>query len=347
MSEASINSNLEEAFKNSDWSTICAALMPRFNDYLARRSKNVFECEQVNSLEHVFTVPALYDDQAGTRKQVIVPMKVFTRDIDAELEKAKKVTEAANTATEKANTAAANADKAREGLETKKQEVNNAVAESKTATEAAKKATSDTLASKKAIEQNEETRKTAEQTRAASEASRVKAEQARVDVESKRVSAESARSSAEQARASSETARASSETSRVYAENQRQTAERARSDAEAGRALAEAGRVNAEQGRVSAEQLRETNTSTAIASSVVQTSLAKELNEHPTIAGENGNWWRWNLQTHAYEDTGIIARGGAMYPTFRQSRNKLLMIDYGSNVSEHVVKRRNKLVIKV
>jgi hypothetical protein len=58
MSDASINSNLEEAFKNSDWSTICAALMPRFNDYLARRSKNVFECEQVNSLEHVFTVPA-------------------------------------------------------------------------------------------------------------------------------------------------------------------------------------------------------------------------------------------------------------------------------------------------
>lgn len=347
MSDASINSNLEEAFKNSDWSTICAALMPRFNDYLARRSKNVFECEQVNSLEHVFTVPALYDDLAGTRKQVIVPMKVFTRDIDAELEKAKKVTEAANTATEKANTAAANADKAREGLETKKQEVDNAVAESKTATEAAKKATSDTLASKKAIEQNEEARKTAEQTRAASEASRVKAEQARIDVESKRVSAESARSSAEQKRASAETARASAENSRINVEHERQTAERGRNEAEADRVLAEAGRVNAEQGRVSAEQLRETNTSNAIASSIVQTSLAKELNEHPTIAGENGNWWRWNLQTHAYEDTGVIARGGAMFPTFRQSRNKLLMIDYGSNVSEHVVKRRNKLVIKV
>lgn len=347
MSDAGINSNLEEAFKNSDWSTICAALMPHFNDYLARRSKNVFECEQVNSLEHVFTVPALYDDLAGTRKQVIVPMKVFTRDIDAELEKAKKVTEAANTATEKANTAAANADKAREGLETKKQEVDNAVAESKTATEAAKKATSDTLASKKAIEQNEEARKTAEQTRAASEASRVKAEQARIDVESKRVSAESARSSAEQKRASAETARASAENSRINVEHERQTAERGRNEAEVDRVLAEAGRVNAEQGRVSAEQLRETNTSNAIASSIVQTSLAKELNEHPTIAGENGNWWRWNLQTHAYEDTGVIARGGAMFPTFRQSRNKLLMIDYGSNVSEHVVKRRNKLVIKV
>ena len=347
MSDAKVGTSIEDAIKNSDWSSVSIALWPHIVEQMKLHSKNIFECEMVYDLAHINTVPALYDDNNGTRKQVIVPMKVFTSDIDAELEKAKEVTTAAQKATDKANTAATNADKAREELETKKQEVDNAVAESKTATEAAKKATSDTLASKKAIEQNEEARKTAEQTRAASEASRVKAEQARVDVESKRVSAESARSSAEQERASAETARASSENSRINVENERQTAERGRNEAEADRVLAEAGRVNAEQGRVSAEQLRETNTSTAIASSVVQTSLAKELNEHPTIAGGNGNWWRWNLQTHAYEDTGIIARGGAMYPTFRQSRNKLLMIDYGSNVSEHVVKRRNKLVIKV
>lgn len=347
MSDAKVGTNIEDAIKNSDWSSVSIALWPHIVQQMKLHSKNIFECEMVYDLDHINTVPALYDDNKGTRKQVIVPMKVFTRDIDAELEKAKEVTTAAQKATDKANTAATNADKAREDLETKKQEVNNAVAESKTATEAAKKATSDTLASKKAIEQNEEARKTAEQTRAASEASRVKSEQARVEVEIKRVSAESARASAEQKRASAETARASAENSRVSVENKRQTAERARSNAEADRNLAEAGRVNAEAGRVSAEHLRETNTSTAIASSVVQTNLAKELNEHPTIAGENGNWWRWNLQTHAYEDTGIIARGGAMYPTFRQSRNKLLMIDYGSNVSEHVVKRRNKLVIKV
>ena len=340
-------SNIEEAFKSTSWSSLSAEFAPHFFEYLKNHSKNVYECERVQSLEYVTTVPALYDDNKGTRKQVIVPMKVFTRDIDAELEKAKEVTTAAQKATDKANTAATNADKARDDLETKKQEVNNAVAESKTATEAAKKATSDTLASKKAIELNEEARKTAEQTRAASEASRVKSEKARVEVEIKRVSAESARASAEQKRASAETARTSAENSRVNLENERQTAERVRSNAEADRTLAEAGRVNAEAGRVSAEHLRETNTSTAIASSVVQTNLAKELNEHPTIAGENGKWWSWNLQTHAYEDTGIIARGGAMYPTFRQSRNKLLMIDYGSNVSEHVVKRRNKLVIKV
>jgi hypothetical protein len=347
MSDVMVGTSIEDAIKNSDWSSVSIALWPHIVEQMKLHSKNIFECEMVYDLDHINTVPALYDDNKGTRKQVIVPMKVFTSDIDAELEKAKEVTTAAQKATERANTAATNADKAREDLETKKQEVNNAVAESKTATEAAKMATSDTLASKKAIEQNEETRKTAEQTRATSEAARVKAEQGRADVENKRVAAESARSSAEQKRASAETDRASAENSRVSLENERQTAERARSNAEADRTLAEAGRVNAEAGRVSAEHLRETNTSTAIASSVVQTNLAKELNEHPTIAGENGNWWRWNLQTHAYEDTGIIARGGAMYPTFRQSRNKLLMIDYGSNVSEHVVKRRNKLVIKV
>lgn len=347
MSDASINSNLEEAFKNSDWSTICAALMPHFNDYLARRSKNVFECEQVNSLEHVFTVPALYDDLAGTRKQVIVPMKVFTRDFDAELEKAKKVTEAANTATEKANTAAANADKAREGLETKKQEVDNVVAESKTATEAAKKATSDTLASKTAIEKNESGRQTAEQTRQAQEAARQKSETLRSSNETSRQNQEASRVSQEKNRQSAETTRGVNETTRQSQESARQKQETARAEAENKRLAAESGRVLAENSRVSAENKRQSDTNTAIINSMLQTDLAKEMNDHPPKMGSNGNWWQWDLSKHEYVDTGVIARGGAMYPSFRQHRNKLLMIDYGSNVAEHVVKRRNKLVIKV
>lgn len=347
MSDVKVGTSIEDAIKNSDWSSVSIALWPHIVEQMKLHSKNIFDCEMVYDLDHINTVPALYDDNKGTRKQVIVPMKVFTKDLDADLVEAKKATTAANTAAATANTAASNADKAREGLETKKLQVDDAIGASRTATEAAKQATTDTLASKKAIEQNEETRKTAEQTRATSEAARVKAEQGRADVENKRVAAESARSSAEQKRVSAETVRASAENSRVKVENDRQAAEKNRSDAEAKRVVAEQGRVGAEQRRESAEHLRETNTSTAIESSKTQTDLAKELNEHPPKMGGNGNWWQWNLQTHAYEDTGVIARGGAMYPTFRQSRNKLLMIDYGSNVSEHVVKRRNKLVIKV
>lgn len=347
MSSATNNSNLEEAFKNSDWSAICAALMPHFNDYLARRSKNVFECEQVNTLDHVSTVPALYDDQAGVRKQVIVPMKVFTRDVDAELEKAKKATTAANTAADKANTAAANADKARTGLDAKKKEVDAAVAANKAATDAAKKATTDTLASKAAIEKNESDRQNAETSRGKAETARANAEAARVDVEKKRVTAESARATAEAARANSETTRNSNETTRKSQETTRQTQESARVEAENKRLAAESGRVLAENSRVSAENKRQSDTNTAINNSMLQTELAKEMNDHPPKMGSNGNWWQWDLSKHEYVDTGVIARGGAMYPSFRQHRNKLLMIDYGSNVAEHVGKRRNKLVIKV
>lgn len=347
MSDASINSNLEEAFKNSDWSTICAALMPRFNDYLARRSKNVFECEQVNSLEHVFTVPALYDDLAGTRKQVIVPMKVFTRDIDAELEKAKKVTEAANTATEKANTAAANADKAREGLETKKQEVDNAVAESKTATEAAKKATSDTLASKTAIEKNESGRQTAEQTRQAQEAARQKSETLRSSNETSRQNQEASRVSQEKNRQSAETTRGVNETTRQSQESARQKQETARAEAENKRLAAESGRVLAENSRVSAENKRQSDTNTAIINSMLQTDLAKEMNDHPQKQGDNGNWWKWNTTTKQYEDTGIIARGGMMYPTFEILDNELYVTDAGSNIEERIALEDNELILKL
>ena len=180
MSDAKVGISIEDAIKNSDWSSVSIALWPHIVEQMKLHSKNIFECEMVYDLAHINTVPVLYDDNNGTRKQVIVPMKVFTKDLDAELVEAKKATTAANTAAATANTAASNADKAREGLETKKQQVDDAIGASKTATEAAKQATTDTLASKKAIEQNEETRKTAEQTRATSEAARVKAEQGKI-----------------------------------------------------------------------------------------------------------------------------------------------------------------------
>ena len=61
----------------------------------------------------------------------------------------------------------------------------------------------------------------------------------------------------------------------------------------------------------------------AAEASKTQTALAKELNDHPLKQGDNGNWWKWNVNTHAYEDTGIVARGATMYPIFRHVGNKL------------------------
>lgn len=95
------------------------------------------------------------------------------------------------------------------------------------------------------------------------------------------------------------------------------------------------------------ETKRQQDTSAAITNSQTQTAIAKELNEHPVKIGDNDNWWQWNIKTHAYEDTGIVARGGAMYPTFKHVGNKLYIVDYGSNVSERVVKKGNKLVFRI
>lgn len=282
---------------NEEFEALCAALLPKFNEYLMRHSKNIFSCELATSLDGIKTMPALYDLD-GVQKQVIAPLSLLTKNVDVEIAAAKKATTEANTAAAKANDAAASVTKATTDLTAERKKVEDAVNSSATQTAAAKKATDDTLTSKAAIEQNESARQAAEKTRQTQETTRQTQESARVEAEKQRVSAEN-------------------------------------------------GRATAESGRVKAETKRETDTKAAIVSSKAQTDLAKEMNDHPPKMGSNGNWWQWDLSKHEYVDTGVIARGGAMYPSFRQHRNKLLMIDYGSHVAEHVVKRRNKLVIKV
>ena len=511
-------SNIEESFKNSDWSSICAALMPHFNDYLARRSKNVFECEQVNTLDHVFTVPALYDDMAGVRKQVIVPMKIFTRGVDAAVEDVKKAMDAANTAAGKANDAAASVTQATTDIAAERKKVDESVAASKTATDAAQEATSDVLASKTAIEENESARQTAETDRANAEAARVAAEDKRetdfsaskdacddatakanstyshppyvdrdgyyykwnvttssydktdvnltgkafqikkvfasvsamnatdvntfaendfilintVDVED----ADNAKlyvvalneqgqkfysylvdmsgfrgftgktpqfiignvtTLAEDADAAASISSSGTDTdgNPVYklnlgipmgkrlrfadltdsdkaelmkpatdaaAESKTQTeaCKAATDNANIAAIKATTAATNADKATASANTATaEANTATtnantaatnageATEASKTQTAIAQELNEHPVKMGDNGNWWQWNIRTHAYEDTGIVARGGAMYPTFKHVGNKLYIVDYGSNVSERVVKKGNKLVFRI
>lgn len=275
---------------DTEFEALCARLLPKFNEYLQRHSKNIFSCELATSLDGISTMPALYSKD-GVQKQVIAPLSLLTKDVDIRIEEAKQATEEANTAAGKANDAAASGNKATTDLTAERKKVEDAVSASKSQTEAAKQATEATLSSKAAIESNETKRQAAEQTRQSQE-------QARMDSETKRATAENAR-------------------------------------------------IAAEAGRVTAENKRIDDTLTALTESEKQTNLAQELNDHPPKMGDNGNWWQWDLSKHTYVDTGVIARGGAMYPAFRQRRNKLLMIDYGSHVAEHVVKRRNKLVIKV
>ena len=204
------------------------------------------------------------------------------------------------------------------------------------------------------VTQGEADRVKAETTRNSNETSRQNAENTRNNKETERQNAETTRNNNETARQTAENTRNSNETARQTAENTRnnnetarQTAENTRNSNETARQNAETTRNNNETARKNAETKRQQDTSAAITNSQTQTAIAQELNEHPVKMGDNGNWWQWNIRTHAYEDTGIVARGGAMYPTFKHVGNKLYIVDYGSNVSERVVKKGNKLVFRI
>ena len=329
---------------NEEFEALCAALLPKFNEYLMRHSKNIFSCELATSLDGIKTMPALYDLD-GVQKQVIAPLALLTKDVDIEIEEAKKATDAAKEAAGKANEAAASVTKATTDLTTERKKVEDAVSASKQQTAAAKQATEDTLASKTAIEKNETARQQAEQTRQSQETARQQAESTRNSNETTRKSQEATRVSQETARQSAETTRTSNETTRKNQESTRQTQEAARVEAEKKRVSAENGRATAESGRVKAETKRETDTKAAIASSKTQTDLAQELNDHPQKQGDNGNWWKWNTETKEYEDTGIIARGGMMYPTFEIFDNELYVTDAGSNIEERIALEDNELIL--
>ena len=60
----------------------------------------------------------------------------------------------------------------------------------------------------------------------------------------------------------------------------------------------------------------------------------------PTVTiGDNGNWWKWDLDGDRYVDTGILAKGGVLYPTFTiNPADMTLVMSYEDEVSPNLVK---------
>ena len=85
----------------------------------------------------------------------------------------------------------------------------------------------------------------------------------------------------------------------------------------------------------------------ATEASKTQTALAKELNEHPQKQGDNGNWWKWNTTTKLYEDTGIPAKGGMLYPTMWIDGNALYLEDNESSAASHLSYDGNALYLVI
>lgn len=110
---------------NQEFEALCARLLPKFNEYLRLHSKNIFSCEIATSLDGIKTMPALYDLN-GVRKQVIAPLSLLTKNVDAEIAEAKKATAAANTAAGKATAEAAEAKKQATAAQEKSQQAEEA-----------------------------------------------------------------------------------------------------------------------------------------------------------------------------------------------------------------------------
>ena len=120
----------------------------------------------------------------------------------------------------------------------------------------------------------------------------------------------------ESVRLTNEFDRDSAETKRVSAEKNRSTAETDRVDAEKKRVSVESGRVTAEENRVKEFGTIKTEAFTATTSANAQADRAKQQADNPPKMGENGNWWKWDETEKVYEDTGILAKGGVLYPSF-------------------------------
>lgn len=67
-----------------------------------------------------------------------------------------------------------------------------------------------------------------------------------------------------------------------------------------------------------------------------QAGRAKEQADNPPKMGENGNWWKWDETAKKYVDTGIIAKGGVLYPSFIvDDSNMHLVMYYQDQIAEN------------
>lgn len=56
-----------------------------------------------------------------------------------------------------------------------------------------------------------------------------------------------------------------------------------------------------------------------------QADRAKQQADHPPMMGENGNWYQWDEASQSYIDTGVLAKGGILYPTFYIDPDTMLL----------------------
>lgn len=78
---------------------------------------------------------------------------------------------------------------------------------------------------------------------------------------------------------------------------------------------------------------------TAAGNADTQADRAKEQADNPPKMGDNGNWWKWDEAQKKYVDTGVLAKGGVLYPTFSiDDDDMILYMEFEDKVSDKLIK---------
>lgn len=78
---------------------------------------------------------------------------------------------------------------------------------------------------------------------------------------------------------------------------------------------------------------------TAAGNADTQADRAKEQADNPPKMGDNGNWWEWDEAQKKYVDTGVLAKGGVLYPTFSiDDDDMILYLEFEDEVSDKLIK---------
>lgn len=92
---------------------------------------------------------------------------------------------------------------------------------------------------------------------------------------------------------------------------------------------------NADTAAQSANDVAST-ANTAAQNADKQAGRAKDQADHPPMMGENGNWWKWDETQKKYVDTGVLAKGGVLYPSFLvDDSNMHLVMYYQDQIAEN------------
>ena len=147
-------------------------------------------------------------------------------------------------------------------------------------------------------------------------------------------SANNAASSANTATSNANKATEAAKTATSNANEATQQAKTATSNANLATQKANTAATNADNARKGLEEIKSATESatakaeTAANNANTQANRAKEQADNPPKMGDNGNWWKWDETQKKYVDTGILAKGGILYPTFTIDPDTMELIMY-------------------